>query len=64
MSPRSPKVVRKARRDDTEISRCIKYEKLFKKKSFHFLCLLIRYLMFGFNILFWVKKKSFFFFSK
>jgi tetraspanin-5 len=36
MTPHSPKVVRKIRRDDTEISRCIKY------------------LMFGFNILFWI----------
>jgi len=26
MAPRSQKVVRKRRQDDTEISRCIKYE--------------------------------------
>ncbi|CAF1685351.1 unnamed protein product [Rotaria magnacalcarata] len=36
MAPRFQKVVRKTRRHDTEISRCIKY------------------LMFGFNILFWI----------
>lgn len=41
MIPHSTKIVRKIRRNDTEISRCIKY------------------LMFGFNILFWVKKYFF-----
>jgi len=28
MVPHSPKIVRKIRRDDTEISRCIKYENI------------------------------------